>query len=152
MSVSNENGWRILHTMLRVSDLDRSVAFYVEALGMRLLRQDRYPGGRFTLAFLGYGDEASTAVLELTHNWDEQRYEPGTGYGHLAIAVPDLATAFATITSAGGTPVRPPGPMAFAPEVTGDRELIAFVADPDGYRIELIEQPGRPARSPRQQP
>ncbi|MFZ3192058.1 MAG: lactoylglutathione lyase [Moraxellaceae bacterium] len=125
---------RILHTMLRVGDLAQSVAFYTEVLGMRLLRQHDYPEGRFTLAFLGYGDEASHTVLELTHNWDTSSYELGTGYGHIALAVPDAAAACAEIRSRGGRVVREAGPMKHGSTV------IAFVEDPDGYKIELIER------------
>jgi len=125
---------RILHTMLRVGDLAQSIAFYTEVLGMRLLRQHDYPEGRFTLAFLGYGDEASHTVLELTHNWDTSSYELGTGYGHIALAVPDAAAACAEIRARGGRVVREAGPMKHGSTV------IAFVEDPDGYKIELIER------------
>jgi lactoylglutathione lyase len=125
---------RMLHTMLRVGDLTQSIAFYTEVLGMRLLRQHDYPEGRFTLAFLGYGDEASHTVLELTHNWDTSSYELGTGYGHIALAVPDAAAACAEIRALGGRVVREAGPMKHGSTV------IAFVEDPDGYKIELIER------------
>ena len=125
---------RILHTMLRVGDLAQSIAFYTEVLGMRLLRQHDYPEGRFTLAFLGYGDEASHTVLELTHNWDTSSYDLGTGYGHIALAVPDAAAACAEIRARGGRVVREAGPMKHGSTV------IAFVEDPDGYKIELIER------------
>lgn len=125
---------RILHTMLRVGDLAQSIIFYTEVLGMQLLRQHDYPEGRFTLAFLGYGDEASHTVLELTHNWDTSSYELGTGYGHIALAVPDAAAACAEIRSRGGRVVREAGPMQHGSTV------IAFVEDPDGYKIELIER------------
>ena len=125
---------RILHTMLRVGDLAQSIAFYTEVLGMRLLRQHDYPEGRFTLAFLGYGDEASHTVLELTHNWDTSSYDLGTGYGHIALAVPDAAAACAEIRARGGRVVREAGPMKHGSTV------IAFVEDPDGYKIELIQQ------------
>ena len=125
---------RILHTMLRVGDLAQSIGFYTEVLGMRLLRQHDYPDGRFTLAFLGYGDEASHTVLELTHNWDTSSYELGTGYGHIALAVPDAAAACAEIRARGGRVVREAGPMKHGSTV------IAFVEDPDGYKIELIER------------
>ena len=125
---------RILHTMLRVGDLAQSIAFYTEVLGMRLLRQHDYPEGRFTLAFLGYGDEASHTVLELTHNWDTSSYDLGTGYGHIALAVPDAAAACAEIRARGGRVVREAGPMQHGSTV------IAFVEDPDGYKIELIER------------
>lgn len=125
---------RILHTMLRVGDLAQSIAFYTEVLGMQLLRQHDYPEGRFTLAFLGYGDEASHTVLELTHNWDTSSYDLGTGYGHIALAVPDAAAACAEIRARGGRVVREAGPMKHGSTV------IAFVEDPDGYKIELIER------------
>ncbi|MBZ5711319.1 lactoylglutathione lyase [Nannocystis radixulma] len=125
---------RILHTMLRVGDLERSLAFYTEVLGMRLLRRRDYPDGRFTLAFVGYGDEADTAVLELTHNWDTSSYELGTGYGHIALEVEDAAAACASIRARGGKVVREAGPMKHGTTV------IAFVEDPDGYKVELIER------------
>ncbi len=125
---------RILHTMLRVGDLERSIAFYTEILGMRLLRRQDYPDGRFTLAFVGYGDEASQAVLELTHNWDTPAYDLGTGFGHVALAVPDAAAACTAIKARGGKVVREAGPMKHG------KTVIAFVEDPDGYKIELIER------------
>ena len=125
---------RILHTMLRVGDLDRSIAFYTDVLGMRLLRRQDYPDGRFTLAFVGYGDESQTAVLELTYNWDTTGYDLGNGFGHIAIAVPDAAAACATIRQRGGKVVREAGPMKHGCTV------IAFVEDPDGYKIELIQR------------
>ncbi len=125
---------RILHTMLRVGDLDRSLAFYTEVLGMRLLRRQDYPDGRFTLAFVGYADEADGAVLELTHNWDTAAYEPGNAFGHVAIAVPDAAAACNAIRARGGKVVREAGPMKHGTTV------IAFVEDPDGYKIELIQR------------
>jgi len=125
---------RILHTMLRVGDLERSIAFYTEVLGMRLLRRQDYPDGRFTLAFVGYGDEASQAVLELTHNWDTPAYDLGTGFGHVALAVPDAAAACTAIKARGGKVVREAGPMKHG------KTVIAFVEDPDGYKIELIER------------
>ncbi|MEC7119574.1 MAG: lactoylglutathione lyase [Pseudomonadota bacterium] len=125
---------RMLHTMLRVGDLAQSIAFYTEVLGMQLLRQQDYPEGRFTLAFVGYGDEASHTVLELTHNWDTASYDLGNGYGHIALAVPDAAAACAEIQRRGGRVVRDAGPMKHGTTV------IAFVEDPDGYKIELIER------------
>jgi len=127
---------RILHTMLRVGDLDRSIAFYTEVLGMRLLRRTDYPGGKFTLAFVGYQDESEGAVLELTHNWGVSSYEIGSGYGHVALAVPDAHAACAAIKARGGKVVREAGPMQHGTTV------IAFVEDPDGYRIELIQDKG----------
>lgn len=125
---------RILHTMVRVGNLDRSLAFYTEVLGMRLLRRHEYPDGRFTLAFVGYGDEASNAVIELTWNWDTGGYDLGDGFGHIAIAVDDAAAACDRIRERGGKVVREAGPMKHGTTV------IAFVEDPDGYRIELIER------------
>lgn len=125
---------RILHTMLRVGDLERSLRFYTEVLGMTLLRRHDYPEGRFTLAFVGYGAEAETAVLELTHNWDTSQYELGTGFGHVAIEVADAAAACQTIRERGGKVVREAGPMKHGTTV------IAFVEDPDGYKIELIQR------------
>mgnify|MGYP001282498278 CR=1 FL=1 len=123
---------RILHTMLRVGDLQRSIRFYTEVLGMRLLRQQDYPKGEFTLAFLGYGDEAEQTVLELTYNWGVDRYDMGTAYGHIAIEVDDVYGATAAIQEAGGQILRPAGPM------NAGTTIISFIADPDGYPIELI--------------
>ncbi len=133
---------RLLHTMLRVRDIDRSLDFYCRALGMTELRRETFPEGRFTLAFVGYGDEAGNAVIELTHNWDDRTYTHGTGYGHIALEVPDAGEACARLAQMGVEITRPAGPMTFAPEETGLREIIAFVQDPDGYRIELIEPRG----------
>jgi lactoylglutathione lyase len=120
--------------MLRVGDLERALAFYSGVLGMRLLRRQDYPEGRFTLAFVGYGDEKDTAVLELTYNWDTSTYEIGNGFGHIAIAVPDAAKACAEIRARGGKVIREAGPMKHGSTV------IAFVEDPDGYKIELIQR------------
>lgn len=125
---------RFLHTMLRVGDLERSIAFYTELLGMRLLRRADNTQYRYTLAFVGYGDERDTAVLELTHNWDTDHYELGTAFGHLAVSCEDITATCETICSKGGKVVREPGP------VKGGSSMIAFVEDPDGYRIELIER------------
>lgn len=125
---------RILHTMLRVVDLDRSLAFYTEVLGMRLLRRNDYPEGRFTLAFVGYGSEADGAVIELTHNWDTKSYEQGNAFGHVALEVDDAYAACAAIRERGGKVVREAGPMKHGSTV------IAFVEDPDGYKIELIQR------------
>lgn len=125
---------RVLHTMIRVGDLERSLAFYTEVLGMKLLRKQDYPDGRFTLAFVGYGPESEQAVIELTHNWDTTSYDLGNGFGHVAIAVADAAAACAEIKRRGGTVVREAGPMKHGSTV------IAFVQDPDGYKIELIER------------
>ncbi|MBF23999.1 MULTISPECIES: lactoylglutathione lyase [Alcaligenaceae] len=128
---------RILHTMLRVGNLDRSLAFYTEVLGMRLLRKQDYPGGKFTLAFVGYQDEADGAVIELTYNWDTDQYDLGNGYGHIALEVEDAYAACETIRNKGGNVVRDAGPMKHSTTV------IAFVEDPDGYKIELIQRKGR---------
>ncbi len=125
---------RILHTMLRVGDLDRALAFYVEVLGMRELRRKDYPGGRFTNVFVGYGDETSAAVLELTHNWDTKSYDLGSGYGHVAIEVDDAYRACEEIKQRGGKVTRAAGPMKHGTTV------IAFVEDPDGYKIELVQK------------
>ena len=130
---------RMLHTMLRVGDLDQSIAFYTEVLGMQLLRRKEYPSGRFTLAFLGYGPESEQTVLELTHNWDTSSYELGDGYGHIALGVEDIRTTCAAISGKGGRVVREPGPMKHGSTV------IAFVEDPDGYKVELIEMSSRAA-------
>ncbi|MCP9775417.1 lactoylglutathione lyase [Cyanobium sp. HWJ4-Hawea] len=124
---------RLLHTMLRVGDLERSLGFYTEVLGMRLLRRKDYPSGRFTLAFVGYGEESDQAVLELTHNWDTSHYEIGTGYGHIALGVDDIYGTCAAMAAKGGRVVREPGPMQHGSTV------IAFVEDPDGYKVELIQ-------------
>jgi lactoylglutathione lyase len=125
---------RILHTMLRVGDLDRALAFYVEVLGMRVLRRKEYPGGRFTNVFVGYGDEASAAVLELTHNWDTRTYDLGSGYGHVAIEVDDAYRACEEVKKRGGKVTREAGPMKHGTTV------IAFAEDPDGYKIELVQK------------
>lgn len=125
---------RILHTMLRVGDLDRSIAFYCDVLDMQLLRRKDYPDGEFTLAFVGYGSEAENAVIELTHNWGVSAYELGTAYGHIALEVDDVAAACEKIRAAGGNIVREAGPMKH-----GSR-ILAFVEDPDGYKIELLEK------------
>jgi len=125
---------RMLHTMLRVGDLDASIRFYTEIMGMTLLRRKEYPGGEFTLAFLGYGDEATHTVLELTHNWGTSAYELGNAFGHIAIAVDDAYSACEKIKQQGGKVVREAGPMKHGGSV------IAFVEDPDGYKIELIER------------
>lgn len=130
---------RILHTMLRVGDLERSLAFYTDVLGMKLLRRSDYSEGRFTLAFVGYGPEDSNAVLELTHNWDTHRYELGGGYGHIAVEVDDAYAACEQVTAKGGKVTRPAGPMKHGTTV------IAFVEDPDGYKIEFIQKKSHPA-------
>lgn len=123
---------RILHTMLRVGDLDRSIDFYTKVLEMRLLRRKDYPDGQFTLAFLGYGAESEQAVIELTYNWGVSAYELGTGFGHLALEVDDVYRACEQIRERGGHIMREAGPM------NAGTTIIAFVADPDGYPIELI--------------
>jgi len=125
---------RILHTMLRVGDLDRSIKFYTEVLGMRLLRRNDYPDGKFTLAFIGYQEESEGAVIELTHNWGVESYELGTGYGHIALEVEDAYAACAEIKARGGVVTREAGPMKHGTTV------IAFVQDPDGYKVELIQR------------
>ncbi len=124
---------RVLHTMVRVGNLERSLDFYTNVLGMKELRRKDYPDGRFTLAFVGYGDESSNAVIELTHNWDTTAYEIGTGYGHIALGMENIYTACDAIREKGGKITREPGPMKH-----GTTE-IAFVEDPDGYKIELIQ-------------
>ncbi|HEX5362801.1 MAG TPA: lactoylglutathione lyase [Gallionella sp.] len=125
---------RILHTMLRVGDLEKSLAFYTAVLGMKLLRRTDYPEGKFTLAFVGYGDEAHGAVIELTHNWGVDKYEIGNAFGHIAIEVEDAYATCDAIKSRGGKVVREAGPM------THGSTVIAFVEDPDGYKIELIQR------------
>ena len=123
---------RFLHTMIRVGDLQRSKEFYSQILGMRLLREKDYPNGKFTLAFMGYGDEDANTVIELTHNWDTSSYDLGNGFGHLAIEVDDVYQAVERIRQKGGTIIRDAGPMQHGTTV------IAFVEDPDGYKIELL--------------
>jgi len=127
---------RILHTMIRVNDLDESVRFYCDVLGMKLLRKKDYPSGRFTLAFVGYGSESEGAVVELTHNWDTHRYDLGGGFGHIAIGVEDIYQTCEVLRAQGAKIVREPGPMKH-----GGSE-IAFIEDPNGYRIELIHLKG----------
>jgi lactoylglutathione lyase len=124
---------RILHTMLRVGDLERSLKFYCDTLGMTLIRRKDYPGGKFTLAFVGYGDESEQAVIELTHNWETSGYTIGDGFGHIALGVADIYAACDLIRQRGGVVTREPGPMKHGTTV------IAFVQDPDGYKIELIQ-------------
>ncbi|MCX7183868.1 MAG: lactoylglutathione lyase [Nitrosospira sp.] len=125
---------RILHTMLRVGDLEKSITFYTEVLGMKVLRRKDYPEGKFTLAFVGYQDEANGAVLELTHNWEVERYDLGAGYGHIAIEVDDAYRVCEEVKKRGGKITREAGPMKHGTTV------IAFVEDPDGYKIEFIQK------------
>lgn len=125
---------RMLHTMLRVGDLDRSIKFYGDILGMKLLRKHDFPDGKFSLAFVGYGDEKDHTVLELTHNWDTATYDKGNAYGHIAIEVDDAYEACEQVKKAGGKVVREAGPMMHGTTV------IAFIEDPDGYKIEFIQK------------
>jgi lactoylglutathione lyase len=134
------HGIRIRHTMLRVADLERSLRFYTQALGMHLLRRENYPTGRFTLMFLGFGAESSNAVLELTHNWDIPKYKRGTAFGHIAIGVRDLRAMCGHLHALGVTILRAPGPMNHISSERTETEQIAFIEDPDGYRIELIQE------------
>ena len=127
--------FRLLHTMMRVFDLDKSIDFYTRHLGMKVLRRTDYPEGKFTLAFVGYGDEATNTVLELTHNWDQELpYDLGSAFGHIAIAVPDIYAACEAMEQEGVKIPRKPGPMKHGTTV------LAFIEDPDGYKIELIEK------------
>ena len=128
---------RLLHTMIRVNDLDESLRFYCDVLGMKLLRRKDYPEGRFTLAFVGYDSEDKTAVVELTHNWDTNAYELGNAFGHIALGVEDIYATCNEVKAKGARVVREPGPMKHGSTV------IAFVEDPNGYRIELIQTGGR---------
>jgi len=126
---------RMLHTMLRVKDLDQSVDFYTRLMGMQEIRRNEVPGGRYTLAFVGYGDEVSTAVIELTHNWDQSEpYDIGSGFGHLAVGVPDVAATCERIKAGGGKVVREAGPVKHG------TTIIAFVEDPNGYKVELVQR------------
>ena len=131
------NEFSYLHTMLRVGDLERSIGFYTGLLGMKELRRAEVPAGKYTLAFLGYGDEARHTVLELTYNWGVEAYEIGTAFGHLALGVPDIYATTARLREAGAKIAREPGPVKFGTTV------IAFIEDPDGYKIELIERKPR---------
>lgn len=133
-SAADASGYRMLHTMIRVRDLDRSLDFYTRLMGMQVLRKRDVPGGRYSLAFVGYGDERSNAVIELTYNWDQKdAYELGSGFGHLAIGVPDAYAVCERLAAAGAKIPRPAGPVQHGTTV------IAFVEDPDGYKIELIQ-------------
>ena len=127
---------QFLHTMIRVNDLDESLRFYCDALGMKLLRKQDYPGGEFTLAFVGYGDEKDNTVIELTHNWGTSSYDQGSAFGHLAIGVDDIYQACNELKGRGVNVVREPGPMAHGGAV------IAFIEDPNGYKVELIDLKG----------
>lgn len=128
---------RLLHTMLRVGNLDKSIDFYTSVLGMRVLRRNDYPDGKFTLAFVGYQDESEGAVIELTHNWGTDKYDVGTGYGHIALEVEDAYDTCAKVKAKGGNVTREAGPMKHGTTV------IAFVEDPDGYKIEFIQRKTR---------
>ncbi len=129
--------YRFLHTMLRVLDLEKSIDFYTRHLGMQVLRRREFPDGRFTLAFLGYGDESATTAIELTHNWDQKDpYDPGSAFGHLAIGVPNVYGICEALEKEGVSVPRKPGPMKFG----GSQTHMAFIEDPDGYRIELIQR------------
>ena len=131
----SQSSGQLLHTMIRVFDLEKSIEFYTGKLGMKLLRRKDYPSGEFTLVFVGYGDEESNAVIELTHNWGQKEpYQLGTAFGHLAVGVPDIYGTCERLAKAGVKIPRPPGPMKH------DGSVIAFVEDPDGYKIELIEK------------
>ncbi len=133
-----DSGFRMLHTMIRVRDLDRSLDFYTRLLGMKLLRKKDYPSGEFTLAFVGYGDEKDNCVIELTHNWgQEEPYDLGSGFGHIALGVRGIYETCDRLAAAGARIPRPPGPMKHG------GSTIAFIEDPDGYKIELIELEGR---------
>ncbi|MBM4227434.1 MAG: lactoylglutathione lyase [Gammaproteobacteria bacterium] len=129
---------RMMHTMLRVTDLDRALHFYCDVLGMKLIRRKDYPEGRFTLAFVGLGDESDSTVLELTHNWDTDKYDMGSAYGHIAIGVSDVYATCDQVKARGGKVVREAGPMK------GGRTVIAFVEDPDGYKIEILQDEPNP--------
>lgn len=125
---------RILHTMLRVGNLDKSIEFYTKAFGMKLLRRNDYPAGKFTLAFIGYGNEETNSVIELTYNWERSSYSIGDGFGHIALGCDDINEACNVAKNNGGSVVREPGPMKHG------STIIAFVEDPDGYKIELIQE------------
>lgn len=125
---------RLLHTMIRTGDLDRSIHFYTSVLGMKLLRRNDYPEGKFTLAFLGYGDESTETAIELTYNWGVEKYDLGTGFGHLAFEVPNAQEFCEQVKRNGGKVIRDAGPMQ------GGTTVLAFINDPDGYMIELIEK------------
>lgn len=138
-SGSGEKPFQLLHTMLRVGDIERSLLFYTKTLGMKLLRKEEYPEGRFTLAFVGYGGANTSSTLELTYNWGRNTYEQGDAYGHIALGVTDLKSTCSKLESAGVKIVRSPGPMTFSSPNRNTIENISFIEDPDGYIIELIE-------------
>ena len=129
---------RMMHTMLRVTNLDKSLKFYCDVLDMKLIRRKDYPEGRFTLAFVGYGDERDSTVVELTHNWDTERYEMGGAYGHIALGVADVYATCDRIKARGGKVVREAGPMK------GGKTVLAFVEDPDGYKVEILQDEPNP--------
>lgn len=135
MKQETSSNFRMLHTMIRVKDLDKSINFYVNDLEMKLLRKTDFPGGKFTLAFVGYGDEKDTTVVELTHNWDQaEPYDLGNGFGHLALGVKDIYGICEKLEAQGVDIPRPAGPMKHG------KSVIAFIRDPDGYMIELVER------------
>lgn len=135
---NNDSKARIIYTMIRVSDLERSVSFYTKALGMNEFRREEYPEGRFTLVFVGFANESSNSAIELTFNWDDSEYHHGTAFGHIAIGVADIHAACASLILSGISISRAPGPMAYT-ATNGVCDLIAFIEDPDGYKIELVE-------------
>lgn len=137
-NVSLAQPHRILYSMIRVTDLERSVEFYRNVLGMTELRRESFSEGRFTLVFIGYGNETNETVIELTYNWDKHEYQHGNGYGHVALEVEDIYLACEKFHNEGVKIIRDPAPMKFSVDETGHRELIAFIEDPDGYKIELI--------------
>ena len=134
VSPVNTEEYRLLHTMIRVADIDHSIEFYTKQLGMHVIRKKEFEGGRFTNVFIGYGDEKNSTVIELTYNWDQQEnYSHGSGFGHIALGVPDIYSTCDTLKKNNIKIVRPPGPMKHG------NTVIAFIEDPDGYKIELIE-------------
>lgn len=131
---------RLLYTMLRVGDLERTLEFYCDNLGMREFKRETFTEGRFTLVFIGYNDSSPNALIELTYNWDDDEYQHGTGYGHVALEVDDIYETCKRLEQNDVRIVRAPGPMMHAPDETGHREVIAFIEDPDGYKVELIQK------------